>query len=114
MPRRAAKIDRNQPEIVEFFRKSGCSVSITSAVGDGFPDLVVGFGGITVLVEVKDGEQVPSKQKLTEDQVIFFDEFKGAKTVVNSIKDAAKLVALLKEMSAMVKVNWMKKFIESC
>lgn len=100
--RRAAKVDRNQPEIVEFFRKSGCSVAITSAAHDGFPDIVVGFGGITVLVEIKDGDLPPSGRKLTPDQVRFFSEFKGAKAVVKNIKEAAAIVARLKELSGIL------------
>ena len=55
--RRAAKIDDNQPELVRLMRAMGVSVAITSAAHDGFTDLVVGFGGITVLVEVKDGSK---------------------------------------------------------
>ena len=47
--RRAAKIDENQPEIVDALRAMGCSVTILSAVGNGCPDILVGFRGINLL-----------------------------------------------------------------
>ena len=52
---RAAKVDKNQTEIVEAFRKLGFSVQHLHTVGGGVPDLLVGRGGINLLVEVKDG-----------------------------------------------------------
>jgi hypothetical protein len=41
--RRAAKVDRNQPEIVSALRKVGADVVSLAAVGDGIPDLLVGY-----------------------------------------------------------------------
>jgi Holliday junction resolvase len=112
--RRAAKVDRNQPEIVSFFRKAGCSVAVTSSAHDGFPDLVVGFGGLTVLVEVKYGELPQSRQQLTPKQVDFFNEFKGAKTVVSTLQEAQRVVSVLKEASGSIDIDWQKKFVKSC
>jgi hypothetical protein len=43
--KRAAKVDINQKEIVAYLRKIGASVAVMSAVGQGFPDLVVGWRG---------------------------------------------------------------------
>jgi hypothetical protein len=40
--RRAAKIDANQPQIVEALRKAGATVHSLAAVGNGIPDLLVG------------------------------------------------------------------------
>lgn len=45
--RRAPKIDRNQPEIVEALRKAGAFVQSLAGVADGCPDLLVGYGGAT-------------------------------------------------------------------
>jgi len=95
--RRAAKVDDNQSEIVSALRSIGATVAITSAVGDGFPDLVVGFNGVNFLLEIKDGKKAPSAQKLTPDQKIFFfgdpsneksSPWAGSATVVNSIEAA--------------------------
>ena len=37
------KVDGNQGDVVKALRKAGCVVEITSDLGSGFPDLVVGF-----------------------------------------------------------------------
>lgn len=86
--RRAAKIDTNQPEIVKAFRDIGARVQILSAVGKGCPDLLVGFRGCNVLVELKDGDKKPSEQKLTQDQITWHDSWAGQVCVANSISDA--------------------------
>lgn len=44
--------DANQADLVALARRLGADVRVTSQVGRDFPDLVVGFRGVTVLVEV--------------------------------------------------------------
>ncbi|MFT5292443.1 MAG: hypothetical protein ACI82F_004531 [Planctomycetota bacterium] len=78
MARRAAKIDANQVELVDLLRFAGASVKSLAAVGDGCPDLLIGFEGVTYLIEVKDGNKVPSKRRLTPDQEVFMALWKGA------------------------------------
>lgn len=86
--RRAAKTDSNQVEIVKAFRKIGASVQILSAVGKGCPDVLVGFRGVNVLVEIKDGEKAPSAQALTADQRKWHAAWNGQVCVANSIEEA--------------------------
>lgn len=93
MRRRAAKVDANQPAIVAALRAIGCSVAITSAAGDGFPDLVVGFNGLNLLVEVKDGDRPPCERRLTKDQVVFHATWRGTTHVVESVAQALELIA---------------------
>ena len=52
MPRRAAKVDSNQPAIVKAFQAAGARVQHLHAVGGGCPDLLVSFRGVDRLVEV--------------------------------------------------------------
>ena len=106
MARRAAKTDANQQELVEVMRNMGVSVEITSSAHDGMTDLVVGYGGIAVLVEVKDGSKVPSKRKLTAAQVKFHGGFKGAITVIETVDQAIALVNEIRKVAAQVKTNW--------
>ena len=73
----AARTDRNQKEIMAVLREEA-SVFSLSAVGKGCPDLLVGCCGETHLVEVKDGEKVPSAQSLTKDQVAFIQSWEGS------------------------------------
>ena len=90
--RRAAKVDANQKEIVQALRKVGASVYPTHMVGKGFPDIVVGYKGINYLLEIKDGAKPPSKQRLTPDEVGFFEMWNGTVHIVNSIDSAINIV----------------------
>lgn len=92
MPRRAARIDANQNEIVTMLRKMGYSVAITSDCGKGFPDIVVGRSGINFLFEIKDGNKVPSAQKLTPAEQQFADRWKGQYDVITCLDDAIKIL----------------------
>lgn len=89
---RAAKIDRNQPEIVKALRKVGVTVQHLHQVGAGCPDLLCAVNNQVFLVEIKDGAKAPSAQKLTPDQSIWHAEWKAEVHIVNSI-DAALAVA---------------------
>jgi len=62
------KVDRNQPEIVAALRAVGATVQHLHTIGDGCPDILVGFRGVNVLLELKDGKNVPSKKQLTADE----------------------------------------------
>ena len=75
--RRAAKTDANHTAIVNTLRAAGLSVHDTAAIGQGFPDLVCGYGGRTFLCEVKDGAKSPSRRRLTADQEAFRASWKG-------------------------------------
>jgi len=89
---RKARVDDNQTDLVKVMRDLGASVEITSNVHNGFPDVVVGICGVTVLVEIKDGSKPPSDRKLTPKQVVFHNEFRGAKTVIETEDQAVTLI----------------------
>jgi len=90
---RAAKVDDNQKEIVKALRTLGCSVQHLHNVGAGCPDLLVGYKGFNILLEVKDGNKSPSQQKLTPDQIIWHRDWRGHVNVVNSSEQA--IIAVL-------------------
>ena len=89
---RAKKVDLNQMEIVATLRKIGATVQSLASVGNGCPDLLVGFRGINYLMEVKDGDKAPSAQKLTPDQVKWHIEWRGEVHIVRSIYDAFEVL----------------------
>ena len=89
---RAARVDANQPEVVAALRQMGCSVQPLHTVGKGCPDLLVGFRGVNVLIEVKDGSKPPSERKLTPDQVEWHREWNGQVAVAESVDDAIRIV----------------------
>jgi hypothetical protein len=68
--RHAARVDKNQSEIVSALRAAGAYVWII-----GLPvDLLVGYKGHTFLVEVKDGP----RKRLTALQQDFFNNWSGS------------------------------------
>jgi hypothetical protein len=86
--RRAAKVDANQADVVSALRKVGASVTPIHMVGSGCPDLLVGFRGRTVVMEVKDGAKPPSARKLTDDEAVWFGNWKGEAYVVETPEQA--------------------------
>jgi len=74
----AKRIDSNQPEIVKALRNVGATVTCTHIVGDGFPDLVVGYRGCNFLLEVK----IPGG-KLNEVEQDWHNAWRGQKLVVD-------------------------------
>jgi hypothetical protein len=81
--RRAAKVDRNQSQIVAALRKIGASVEPIHAVGGGVPDLLVGFRGRTLLMEVKSEDGT-----LTDDQARWHLSWRGQKAIVRNVDEA--------------------------
>lgn len=59
--RRAGNVDTNHKEIVTRLRQCGVTVQPLSAVGGGVPDLLAGYRGRNVLLEVK-SKTAPIKQ----------------------------------------------------
>jgi hypothetical protein len=90
--RRAAKVDANQTEIVKALRQVGASVQSLASTGKGVPDLLVGFRGKNLLLEVKDGGKVKSARKLTPDQVAWHQDWRGHVAVVESVEQAIKIL----------------------
>src|SRR3990167_6682340 len=92
----AKRVDANQKDIVAALRKIGCSVFDTHEVGHGFPDIAVGFCRAsrrrTVLMEIKDGNLPPSRNKLTTDEKLFHFGYRGEATIVYSVEDAIQYV----------------------
>jgi Holliday junction resolvase len=82
------KVDNNQTQVVKAFRDLGATVQHLHAVGKGCPDIVVGFKGKNLLLEIKDGD----KKVLTPDQVNWHKLWKGQVNVVTSVDDAKLLL----------------------
>lgn len=92
MPRKRAKKDGNQTEVVEKLRLMGMSVAITHQLGGGFPDFVVGYRGKNYMIELKDENQPPSNRKLTDDEVEFHLNWRGQIDVANNLEDVVNIV----------------------
>ena len=92
--RRAARVDGNQVEIVMALRQIGASVAPCHAVGQGFPDLCVGWNGNTYLLEVKDPTKPVRDQRLTPSQVKFHESWRGHVAVVRNVKEALDAIGI--------------------
>jgi len=92
--RRAARVDENHAGIVGCLRACGVLVQSLASVGDGVPDLLCLFRGRLFLIEVKNGEREPRKQKLRESQERWHAEWADAPLyVASSLEDAVAIAA---------------------
>jgi Holliday junction resolvase len=74
---RYVKRDANHAQIATVLKAFGASVYDAAHAGRSFPDLVVGLGGVTFLVEIKAGEKAP----VTDGQQAFADTWRGSPVV---------------------------------
>ena len=95
--RRASRVDDNQKLLVELWRRMGATVLILSEVGNGCPDVLIGYNGLNALVEIKDGSKVPSKQKLTQPQAEFHESWRGHVCIVKDEEEAMKLIYRMRD-----------------
>lgn len=100
--RQAARTDANHQEIVAALRRVGATVTDTSAVGRGFPDLTVGLGNRTYLLEIKDGSKPPSARQLTQEQKKWHMLWKGHKAVVCNVDEALAVVGMMRRVRVRV------------
>ena len=92
--RRAAKIDRNQPEIVNALRLAGASVQLLHSVGEGCPDILIGYRGVNILAEIKDHEASNTDRKLRPRQVEWHAAWRGQAAVIETVGQALALIGL--------------------
>jgi adenine/guanine phosphoribosyltransferase-like PRPP-binding protein len=88
-PRRARRIDANQPDIVAAMRQLGLGVIVANA--EGYDLIVARRGGHTAVVEIKDGTKPMSQQKLTNSEEELRDRWPGKYRVVRNLVDVAAL-----------------------
>lgn len=84
MPKR---VDANQPEIVAALRQIGATVQHLHEVGKGCPDILVGFRGNNLLMEIK-----TKRGKLNQSESCWHDKWRGQVTTVHSVDDALGLL----------------------
>ena len=89
------KVDNNQQDIVATLRRLGCSVQSLASLGHGVPDLLVGFRGRNILLEVKNGALPPSARGLTEKEQGWHDKWNGEVLTVHNEEEALEAVGLI-------------------
>ena len=81
--RKYGKPDRNQADIVAALRQIGAGVEIISGLGEGVPDLLVGWQRRNILLEIK----MPG-EKLTSAEEKFRAAWPGEYRVVETVAQA--------------------------
>lgn len=91
-----AKVDANQPVLVEALRKHGCGVQSLAQIGKGCPDLLVCSpdGRRLALAEVK----LP-KHDLNEMQQEWHARWRGPVTILRTLDDVQALVESFNEQA---------------
>jgi len=90
-----ARIDTNHKEIVKALRDAGASVVSLASMKHGCPDLLVGYEGETLLMEIKKD----SKAKYTPDQLDFIVKWKGgAVSRVDSVEAALRALGVIQKV----------------
>lgn len=78
-----ARSDANQQDIIDALRSIGATVTSLHRVGQGVPDLICGFRGVNILLEVK-----TVTGKLTQDESFWLDEWRGQAAIVRNVDEA--------------------------
>lgn len=86
--RRACNLDSNHVRICLALRAMGATVQSLASMGGGVPDLLVGFRGCNVLLEVKDGSKPPSARTLTKQEAGWHATWGGNVAVVETEEQA--------------------------
>ena len=91
-PRWAARVDANQHAIVKALRWRGATVHLLHREGRGCPDLLVGFRGQNLLLEVKaeDG-------RLTKREAEWHRDWRGQVTIVRTVGEALDILDRIEE-----------------
>ena len=84
------RVDANQREIIEALKAAGASVLDLSGVGGGSPDILCGYRGINILMEIKN--PAGRGNRLTPAEHEFMDNWRGQAGIVSSVEDALELL----------------------
>lgn len=84
--------DANQPEIVAALQYVGATVQVLSAVGQGCPDILIGWKGQNYLVEIKNPDKPKGDQKLTPDQVKWHGWWTGQKAIARTFEEVMTII----------------------
>lgn len=92
------KVDNNHAEIVEALRGIGASVVSLANLGNGCPDILVGWKGNNILFEIKSG-----RGGLTADEMKFMEDWEGNYRVVRTVEQAIGFVTDLDTVTLYVR-----------
>ena len=83
------KIDSNHTEIVDQLFLCGCSVQSMATIGNGCPDILVGYKGNNYVFEIK-----TAKGRLNKRQERWFNQWIGQKDIIRNIYEAINIIGV--------------------
>ncbi len=89
--RRNARVDANHSMIVAALRQVGASVQDLAKVGQGCPDILVGYRGQNYLMEIK-----VNRGKPTPAQVVWHMTWQGQVVVVRDVDEALHVIGAIR------------------
>jgi endogenous inhibitor of DNA gyrase (YacG/DUF329 family) len=96
-PGYACKVDENHKEIVDAMKAVGASIIDTSRLGQGMPDLIVGFRGQTILLEIKNPKTQYGRKGLNANQRKWAEGWTGGPlSIVDSVDAALRVLGVMK------------------
>jgi len=95
----ARRVDANQPSIVADLRAIGATVQDLHEVGDGCPDILVGFRGVNYVLEIKRQTETAlyvtiREGHLSDRQRDWHDAWRGQVAVIRSFEDALAVMGV--------------------
>lgn len=88
----AARVDENQGEIIDALREAGASVYIIKLP----VDLIVGYKGKTMLVEIKSQKTAYGRKGPNKNQAAFMRTWEGGSVaMINSVDAALNLLKVM-------------------
>lgn len=86
--------DANHDEIVDALLAAGCAIIDTHKMGGGFPDLLVWYNGVIVLMEIKNLKTAYGRKGLSPRQSIFKQSWPGKIHIVNNVAEALRAAGI--------------------
>jgi hypothetical protein len=84
------RVDANQIGIVQALRAYGCSVTVLSSVGGGFPDLICGYRQKNILFECKNLEG--RGDRLTPAEEAWIRSWRGQIAIIFNVEQALAVI----------------------
>ena len=85
------RVDKNQAQIVRTLRSYGVSCQDIHVIGKGCPDLVCGYKGKNILLEIKNPS---TKGRLTPMETRWHQRWQGQVAVVETAEEALSLFGI--------------------
>jgi hypothetical protein len=88
------RVDKNHSVIVDGLRQLGCSVLSMAPLGNGAPDIAVGWKRTNTFFEIKDEGKTAAAKKLTPAEQIFAKNWRGQVATVECLNDALVVLGI--------------------